>query len=260
MRLQNDRLFAFSGLMCCGKDFVAKQSRLTVFGFADPIYELCDHLCGTRDKSAPGIRRMMQYIGQVGWNHISDEYPVNPERAIFVETIRRFGRDMTKSFRWVDWTEYGKRNDFWVNILLTKLGLVGDINPRNGQTHLFDAGIDANGYNVAVTNTRFDHELKPLRRAGFEHFHVMCSEETRCERMAKAGYVYQRQTLTDYSEQMAARLNVEMPESRVIWNDFRPMPSSRRFITLDAFAEHSYPEINIQEARRCPIGGTPVAA
>jgi hypothetical protein len=232
MPLQNARLYAFSGLMFAGKDFCAKYARLTVYGFADPIYELCEHFNGTRDKSVPGIRRWMQFCGQVGWGCIDTDYPHSPERAVFCELVRRFGQEMTKNFKWVDWSEFGRRQDFWVNILLTKLGL------KNNQPPL----IDSPGYNVAITNARFFHELEPIKEAGFRHLHVRCSEETRRERMEKAGYTWKQQDAVDKSEQMAVKFNSDMPDERVIWNDHRPVPEGKEFLTLDSWVDQSYPQ------------------
>ncbi len=233
MRLQNDRLFAFSGLMFAGKDFVANYAKLNVFGFADPIYDLSDHFNGTHDKSIPGIRRWMQLVGQWGWGCVSEEYLFNVERGILTDLIRRFGGQMTRRFVWVDWSEYGKRKDFWVNILLSRLGINNKAR-RSGQMPLFDSGYPES-LQVAITNARFDHELNPLANAGFDHFHVRCSEETRAERMVKAGYQVKPTDATDHSEHMAIRLNADMPDRRVIWNDHRPMPEGRRFLTLDQF-------------------------
>ncbi len=260
MRLQNDRLYAFSGQMFVGKDFVAKYARLTVFGFADPIYELCEHFNGTRDKSVPGIRRWMQCVGQWGWGCVDSEYEHSPERAVFGELVRRFGKDMTKNFKWVNWSEFGRRQDFWVNVLLTKLGLKGENQRRNGQMHLFDKAIDAPGYNVAVTNARFPHELTPIKASGFTHMHVRCSEETRRERMEKAGYSYRPVEAADKSEHMSLQFNNDMPDESVIWNDHRAMPEGKRFISLDQWAENSFPQFDIRRSIAQPIGGMLVTA
>jgi hypothetical protein len=98
MRNSNDRLYAFSGLMYSGKDFVAKYSKLNVASIAEPIYELCDYFNSTRNKSVPGIRRWMQLIGQWGWGHVDEEYLLSVERGVITDLIRRFGKQMTTNF------------------------------------------------------------------------------------------------------------------------------------------------------------------
>jgi hypothetical protein len=243
MRNSNDRLYAFSGLMYSGKDFVAKYSKLNVASIAEPIYELCDYFNSTRNKSVPGIRRWMQLIGQWGWGHVDEEYLVNVERGVITDLIRRFGKQMTKNFGFVDWTEFGKRNDFWINILLLRTGLTGTVNRRLGQLRLFESGTEDDPLNIAVTNARFDHELSPLVNAGFSHYHVRCTEESRRERMLQLGYQVKETDANDHSEQMAIRLNADMPDHRVIWNDHRPMPEGRQFLSLDAFMELSIPKV-----------------
>ncbi len=234
MRLPNDRLFVLSGRMFAGKDFLAKSAGLTIKGFADPIYQLSEFFNGTSDKSVPGVRKFLQQIGQWGWGCVSNEYPHNSERAAIARAIRAHGKDMTRDFKWVDWTQYGMRQDFWVNIALTRLGLTSSVE-HNGQTFLFPLPVRSEPYNLAITNSRFDHELKPCRNAGFNHFHVRCSENTRQVRMAMAGYNVRPEDDNDASEAMAKRLDMDMPEHQAIWNDTEPMPSGKRYLTIHDF-------------------------
>lgn len=241
MQTTNDRLYAFSGLMFAGKDFVAKYANLSVASIAEPIYELCEYFNSTRNKSVPGIRRWMQLVGQWGWGHVDEEYLMNIERGVITDLIRRFGKQMTTNFTYVDWSEFGKRNDFWINILLLRTGLTGSVSRRLGQLRLFEAGAEDDPLNIAVTNARFDHELDPLVKAGFSHYHVRCTEETRRERMMQLGYQVKETDANDHSEQMAIRLNADMPDHRVVWNDHRSMPEGRQFLSLDAFFGLSAP-------------------
>lgn len=245
---QKDRLFVFSGQMFAGKDFVAKWAGLQVHGFSDPIYELCEYFNNTRDKSAPGVRRWMQLIGQWGWGCVTEEYAFSPERSAFVEAVRHGGAHMTKNFGWVDWSEFGLRQDFWVHILLGKLKLTGSAK-TDAQLRL--AWDTREPFNIAVTNSRFEHELQPLRNAGFEHFHVRCSEATRRERMAKAGYKTNDKESFDIGEQMALRFNDKMPDHRVVWNDAEPMPEDRNYLTPDQFVEQSHAKLEYE--RPCEV-------
>jgi hypothetical protein len=237
MRLKNDRLFVFSGLMFAGKDYVAKKADLEVRGFADPIYEITESLCGTRDKAVPGVRKMMQTIGQWGWGCVTDEYPLTITRSMLTRLIRTQGREMTKDFKWVDWSEYGKRKDFWVNILLTRLGLTGDLFERE-DSFLFPSMRNGQTHRIGITNARFEHELNRCKSMGFEHFHIRCTEDTRRQRMIASGYEFDPKSDQDLSELMAFKLDACVPDTQVIWNDFRPMPNRVGFLTVDDFIDH----------------------
>jgi len=240
MRLQNDRLCVFSGRMLVGKDFVAKKANLEVKGFADPIYQLVESLCGTSNKSIHGIRKMMQWVGQIGWGCVNDSYPHTPERAHFTRMIRTEGKNLTRDFKWVNWSEYGSRQDFWVNILLTRLGLVGKLFERDHEGNfLFPEMDNGKPYRIGITNARFEHELKRCETAGFEHFHVRCTEDTRRERMLMSGYDYDPKADKDVSEQMAFQLDSEVSDDQVIWNDFRSMPPGRKFLTVEDFVDRT---------------------
>lgn len=219
----------FSGRMFAGKDFVAKAVNSNIRGFADPIYQISDHFNGTSDKSVPGVRSFLQRVGQWGWGFVSEEYPHTVERAMFTKHMRERGHEVTADFGWVNWAEYGKRKDFWVNILLHRLGLVKE-----------RVGVpvdDTTNRMVAVTNARFYHELEPMRAAGFDHFHVVCSQETREERMRNAGYAIRRDEQLDTSEHMAMQFDQEIGDNQIVWNDHRPMPRTRNFMTIHDFRQ-----------------------
>lgn len=224
---------ALSGQLRAGKDYVAKLCGYPIVGFADPIYKVVEFLTGTSDKSVPGIRELLQKVGQWGWGHVSPEYPWTIERVMAIEAIRTahaqwkichsyptenpYPHPFGEEFSDVDWSKYGTHHpekDFWVKILLKRAEKLE---------------------RIANVNTRFDHEREPLRLAGFEHYHVMCSEKTRMERLA--GEPVDPKTLNDLSEQFAMRMNTTMPENRIIWNDSEPMPEGRQFLTVDQFVE-----------------------
>jgi len=231
---------AFSGLMLAGKDHVARMVNAEIRGFADPIYELAEHFFGTRDKSVPGVRRGMQEIGQWGWGCIDEQqgYIWSMDRANTVHLVRKGGALMTKNFGWLNWQEYGTRTDFWVNALLVRIGLRPLPSHLDLEKHpdLPDRIlIKTDKPIIAVTNARFSHEMEPLRDAGFLHYHVQCSEETRRERMAAIGYVPNEKEAGDRSEWMAQEFNRNCSHDRVIWNDHRPMPEGKRFLSVGDF-------------------------
>src|SRR4051812_18700276 len=82
---------ALSGQLKSGKDYVANQCGYTVVGFADPIYALVKVLLGTSDKNIPGVRRMLQLVGQWGRGIVSEEYPLTLERASTTKWIKYTG-------------------------------------------------------------------------------------------------------------------------------------------------------------------------
>lgn len=241
--LQANEALAFSGQMLVGKDHCAGKTGLPIVGFADPIYELVEYFTGSRDKSVPGVRRMMQLIGQWGWGSCDEEYAWDPARCSLVHLIRCDGYAMTKNYGWVDWREFGKRQDFWVNILLCKIGYKARI---DGFPNFTDIDVKGPSFieptkrkKYAVVNARFIHEMDPMRQNGFKHFHVMCSEETRRERMKEKGIKFDLNADQDKSERMAHEFNElaiagKLSGQRVIWNDHRPSPNLE-FLSLDGF-------------------------
>jgi hypothetical protein len=212
---------AFSGRLRAGKDFSAAQSGLAIVGFADPIYVICRHFTGSADKAIPGMRPFMQAIGQWGWGAINEKYPITPERLMWIDKIRHQGPDIFRNeplFQKINWDDYGRVRTFWVDIMLNRPDMRDNTYAKTG---------------VGIVNARFDHEFAPLIAAGFRHFHVQCSNETRLSRIEH----YDAAADTDTSEQMAIRLDREAPDNIVIWNDTAPQPSGRELWTVDGFCE-----------------------
>lgn len=214
--------------MGVGKDYAAKALNLETIGFADPMYFLAEQFFGTSDKSKPGIRKFLQTVGAWGRGQISEEYPCTAERALFVELMRREGAKLS-SYRDAGWGDFGHREDFWINLLL------------NRARHLDF---------LAVTNARFDKEVQALREVGFQHYHVTCSSNTWFTRLEKIfnlppdpnvapwDYPDIAARLADITEQMAIRLDAEMPDNQVIWNDKAPMPDGKKYLWLEEFVEN----------------------
>lgn len=212
---------AFSGRLRAGKDTMARLAGLSIVGFADPMYEICRHYFGSADKGVPGMRTFMQYIGQVGWGCVNEKYPVDVQRILWLEKMRREGPEIFHGnplFDGVDWNRYGKSESFWVEVLLRRPDV---------QDHTYAAT------GIGIVNARFDHEFEPLMRDGFQHFHVMCTEKTRRSRIEH----YDLAADNDTSEQMAIRLDREAPDHLVIWSDLEPMPEGRSYWTVDAFVK-----------------------
>ena len=230
---------------------MADQAGLSKLSMSEPITDIVEALTGysrTTGASVPGIRKLWQYTGQVGWGAVSEQYPWTAERCVFVNMIRQQGRELSRKFKHVDWSQYGLCKSFWMDILLQ--GLKDHMLP----TVAYDfTGKDAvtvqrravPGY--AIVNIRFEHELMPAADFGFQVFHVACSEETRRERMSAVGYKQKPEEANDASEQLAPAVQAVIDDDHVIWNDHRPMPQGKNYWTLEDF-EH-YAKIGITYVR-----------
>lgn len=252
------RLLALSGLMLAGKDFVAAQCGARCFNPADPIYILAQRILGTADKSAPGVRRFMQLVGQWGWGCVTQDYPHTVERALFIDKLRYMGLEGG----WMPFPDqtgmpmdalldFGRSTDFWINIVLHRMEQV-ITNQKHRQEWLQSGGEKAQEYlaqrpnaleqsrrplNLCVSSVRYEHELAPLKAAGFVHLLVMCSEETRRERMAAKGYTSSATEVVDISEQLARQLATTLDDRHIIWNDHRPRPEGKDYLSVEEFVK-----------------------
>ena len=213
-----------SGLIGSGKDYLAEKLGYTCWGFADPMYEIAEYYFKTRDKSLPGMREFLQTIGQWGWGCVNDQYPLTTVRANTIAEIRRNGRNMTKNFHWVNWDLYGLPG-FWVNILFQR---VRELRAKEG----YDPTL---AKMIAITNVRFAPEYEQAKANDFEHFLILCSEETRRERALAKGSPLKPSQDNDTSEQLARSLATTLPDESIIWNDHRPMPDGKHYRTTEDF-------------------------
>jgi len=208
---------AFSGLFCAGKDFVAEASGFECLSVAEPMYAACRHFFGFCDKTRADHRAFLQDCGQLGWG--CPEIQPDPLRAAWmIWWFRNRAADELGS-EWVsyNWGEFGKRSDFWIDILLK----------RNA------AKIRCAVSRVAVTNCRFEHEQAPLVAAGFRQYLVMCSESTR---EVRNGGPIPKATGENVSERYARQLALELPDSQIIWNDDPVlMPKGRKYLSVEEF-------------------------
>jgi len=229
-----------SGRLAVGKDYIAAQAGAKVFGFADPLYSVASYLFGvevtaTQNKDLPGMRAFLQYLGQWGRGEVNVLYPYTPARAVFVQMIRSLGVHSGSSAFCpsVDWASFGIDKDIWIKACATRIEGVLE----------HDAAVRR----VAITNARFENELKYFRDGkNFDHYHVMCSPETWTERLAKKNLKPESKELSDVSEQLAIHLDRDVaakikakpvgPKLKVIWNDRRPCPSARLY-TLNEFLQ-----------------------
>jgi hypothetical protein len=233
------RIF-FTGRIAVGKDYVAAASGAKIFGFADPLYYLVKHFFGvdcsaTAGKNLPGVRACLQTFGNWGRGEVSEQYPLTPARAAFVTMIRSLSASgvLDKSLG-VDWATYGSDKNIWLAACVARVDAFRKTNPEA---------------RVAITNVRFQNELKALREAGWTHYHVMCSPATWKDRLTKRGLAENSPALRDESERLAAFLDGDVTKKisgnagggrlRVIWNDNVVKPPSNRLHTLDQFLQEA---------------------
>lgn len=218
-RIESKRV-ATTGRMYAGKDHVLRQGGYWILGFADPMYELADYVMGSRDKSDPQVRSFLQDVGAWGRGMMEEggrAYRGCPP-AEWVEVIRAHGRVMAPSFFNVEWNHFGKDKNFWINIMAER---IADL-PASEKW--------------GVSNSRTLDEVNFLTARGFEHWHVMCSPETRRERL---GGGFSPTTEANWTERMAAKLDQNIPENRVIWNDHRGQPEGKNYVSVPEFCGHT---------------------
>jgi hypothetical protein len=221
-RRQVNRIF-FTGIIASGKDYVAGQCGAVVLGLADPIYALVNQLFGTsvsanQGKDIPGVREMLQTLGQWGRGDVSLKYPLTPARALMISYVRSLGGLLPAELQ-VDWASFGANKNLWLDSLVAR----ADLLPANRR--------------VAVTNVRFENEYKLLSSRGWTSFHVMCSPATRTARLNLLKSAPSPTTLNDESEGLAKFLDADVTHKgakpggklRAIWNDSGPKPSPRLY-------------------------------
>lgn len=234
------RCLLFSGSLGVGKDFVAAAAGAKIFGFSDPMYQVASYLTGvevtsTQNKDLPGMRDLLQKIGQWGKNDVNEKHPYTPARTVFCYIVRSLGLRGAFDAN-VDWEAFGLDPNLWIKACEKRIAAHQE------------------GGRVAITNARFKNELEHFRALpDWDHWHVMCSAETWKDRLAKKKLTPQSKELQDVSEQLALALNRDVAKKlaarasnnmlRVIWNDTRPSPSPRLY-TLQQFLQ----EVAIAEA------------
>lgn len=241
--MQKSKLYAFSGLMFAGKDYVAEQAKLKKCSMSAPICVLAEALTGysRKDANVPGVRRLWQQIGQWGWGSISEEYPITPERVSFIQMVRTQATSLLlqrkSPYAYAPWDVYGSLKSFWIDILLQELAI--EIHQNEELENLQSVGMNLDRpkpeNRFAIVNIRFEHELDPAEKFGFQLYHVMCSEETRRERMAAVNYNPTAQEANDASEAFARSVVNRVDDDHVIWNDYRPMPQGKFYHTVETF-------------------------
>lgn len=214
----------FTGRLFAGKDHCADAAGYVKVGLADPIYSVVSKMTGveitsTKGKDVPGIRALLQAVGQYGRGTVSAQYPWTMTRIIFLDFVKALFPDL-----WA--MGYGQKDSFWIERFMETVDALGA------------------GARVACTNVRFKNEFDELRGQGFQHWHVMTSAAEWNARLAAKGMNAQSKELNDVSEEfakgvdkeIAGKLRVPGGKLRCIWNSNTPVPSPRLYSVAEFVA------------------------
>lgn len=190
-----------SGSMRAGKSYLLEVLLdLDIKNVPDPMYAITEYCFGTRDKSVPGVREFMQRIGQIGRGLIDEEYPASFGRAALTNQIRSYGSGMMEmcadnpeEYKNVDWNEFGRNPDFWVDVLANRVEKAIESSPVTGRERS----------EVGIPNARFPNEIIKMTELGLDYYHVMCSRGTRRARVE--GDLEEQES--DRTEQLGKELN-----------------------------------------------------
>lgn len=215
----------FTGKLRSGKDYVADlftdHYKLSLSSIMLEMFPEA-----TYDKSTPGVRDFYKAFGQIGRGIVNETYPISIERMCFIDLVKRVGKE---KFPYIHWDLFGKIPNFWSYALMN----AKPVNSRIQEGPFL------------VTNSRFEEDLECFSKAGWKHYHVMCSRETRIERLKALGEKVDWPLNNDYrvehlnvdiSERYSTLLDnlityphifepgmvCPIPTSQVIWNDHRP--------------------------------------
>jgi hypothetical protein len=224
--IDSRRIF-YSGRLCAGKDYIAAQTGAHIESFAAPLYALASAFFGvevtaTKNKDLPGMRQFLQIAGQWGKGLIDAQYPVSPARAVFCNLVRSAAIDFPSGLG-VDWAQYGKEQNIWLDAALKRV---------------------EGAEKVAITNVRFGFEFKALSDAGWTNFHVMTTPDEWQARLAKRNIKPSDPVLKDVSEQLAAALDAQVVSAlskqrngpALCWNSDKPAPSPRLWTVKEFLA------------------------
>lgn len=200
------------GKLRVGKDYVAEHCGYHRLSFAQPLTRICEYFFGRCDKDRLDHRRFLQKIGGWGWGADTED---KMTRAWFNWWARTQLPREIPELNYVNWGEFGKRRDFWVNMLLTR-----------------ERQIIESDTLVSVTNVRHLHEMDSLGLKGFQFYLVRCSDETREARNNGNPFAFDK----DISERLASRAENDFPPHRQIWNDDCDPPNPE-MLSLEEFKE-----------------------
>jgi len=223
---------ALAGRIRAGKDYVAGQLPFTKVSLSTPLEQLIRIIFGEVPRNSLGYRQLQQKIGQYGRGIINQDYPLSPERFALTEAVRRIGPSIWDAGK-VDWKRFGVDPKFWT-YYLHQVPPVHNPNPR------------CEDRDLVLTNARLEADFEDLEERGWDIYLVLCTWETRYERLEQLGErpdrvsdIYdprEEHDHVDISEKVATfagnsilytdkfGVDPDWPLDRVIWNDDRDPP------------------------------------
>jgi hypothetical protein len=199
-----------------GKDYVASQLGYRAVPLASPIHALTNDLLGVADKNIPGVRELMQSIGQWGRGVVSQEYPLTLRRVEVTERIRERQMPVCRKHPLVCWETFGLSDSFWLDALQPWCPDQADIP-------------------YAITGLRFVNEFDTLIRGGIEIWGVACADATLADRRgAQANNsALDRDTSETLLKQLLdvpppSALRVPWRIAGIVWNDASALPGTGR--------------------------------
>jgi hypothetical protein len=180
-----------TGQMRSGKSHVAKHlDRRETVKLSAPMWAVAEFFFGEDlSKDQPGIRSLMQEIGRLGRGDFGPDLTPTASNASFIQSVRDHGGEITDLLREqgetfmfdsgkygrseyprIDWSQFGRDEDFWLNILLDRISVRRDSNTYDGSP--------------AIPDVRYPNTVAALLERDFGHVHVTAPEETRVERGA----------------------------------------------------------------------------
>lgn len=189
-----------TGQTGAGKSVIAKQLGLQEIQIDDVIREIYQRFFPGTQPDANFINTLIAW----GEGAVDPKIPATPARMMFVDFWRK--NDQTGLA-----LQFGQRG-YWQNLL----GL---------RVQQATAG-------VAITTCTDQVLLNELKKQGFAHFHVACSQQSLAQRKRRQGA--NDQLAVAFTNQLIREVSMR-PQGNalpVIWNDTVPAPSPR-FLTLE---------------------------
>lgn len=160
------RLFLI-GRLRSGKDHLSSLLKRPQWGLADAMRVLLKGLNYPSDKRMSGARECLMKIGQWGRGWVDSNYPLSPERIMWVDYIRNHGSRLAPQY---DWSNYGLKPTFYSDLILQ--------DPKYQQTK-----------KSMVSDIRFQSDALNLQEAGSALVLVWASHKTICRRIVEIGEV-----------------------------------------------------------------------
>ena len=210
------RLFLI-GRLRSGKDHLSHLLKRPQWGLADAMRVLVKGLNYPSDKRMPGARECLMKIGQWGRGWVDQNYPLSPDRIMWVDYIRNHGSRLAPQY---DWSNYGLVPTFYSDLLLQDGNYLG-------------------ARRSMVSDIRFQSDAVNLQEPGSALILVWASHKTICRRIREIGEIPIFNTLFDNPERREIGeevLNVDAAERySTYWTLWFQNPTEELRVIQDQF-------------------------